>query len=152
MKLIAGLLVFAALGFTAAGAQTLPQSTQDRQTIANLEYQANLPGTDPATRAQIQQEISQLQYRINTRPLIQPMPTLPPTWQQQPGLSSTLPYVNSGNTVPMTATIYGSCAAEKAVLGYLQEQITLPSTTTDERNYDRQRIGDLQRQMAQEHC
>lgn len=152
MKRIAGLLVLAALSFGTAAAQTLPQSTQDRQAIANLEYQANLPGTSPATRAQIQQQISELQYRINTRPLIQPMPTLPPTWQQQPGLSSSLPHVSAKNTVPMTATVYGSCDADKAVLAYLQEQVKLPSTTTDERNYDRQRIGNLQREIAKERC
>lgn len=151
MKALA--LAFLALALPAAAiAQTLPQSTQDRQAIANLEYQANLPGTDPATKAHIAQQISQLQYRINTRPLVEPMPTFGPSWNMQPGVPSTLPTLNTQQTLPTTPTIYGSCDADKAVLAYLQEEVSSPATSTQERSYDFARIGDLQRAIAKAHC
>ena len=138
--------------WSGAIAQTLPPSTQDRQTIATLEYRANLPGTDPATRAEIQRQITQLEYQINTRPLIQPMPTLPPTWQQQPGMNGVLPQLDAQATVPMTATIYGSCDANRAVMSYLQQQVSMPATSAVEKQYDRERLDDIERSMKSQHC
>src|SRR5215469_4455905 len=70
----------AAVPLLAFAQTTLPQSTQDRQQIQNLQFQANLPGTSTADRAQIERQITQLQYQINTRSPIEPMPMLTPGW------------------------------------------------------------------------
>lgn len=146
-------LAMAALPLAAA-AQTLPQSTQDRQHIANLEYQATLPGTSAATRAAIEREIAALQYRINTNPPIAPMPTLAPTWNTRAQFTlqaGSLPQLGR-ETAPLAPSVYGSCSMNAAVVTYLTQQLSLPTTTTQERDWDRQRIGDLQRRMRASNC
>lgn len=66
-----------------AWAQTLPQSTIDRQQIMQLQSELSNPSITPSQRREIEMQISTLEYRINTRPLIVPPPNLskgaPPT-------------------------------------------------------------------------
>lgn len=137
-----------------AFAQTLPQSTQDRQQIQNLQFQANQPGTSAATRAQIQQQISQLQYQINTRSPIEPLPTLTPSWNGGPLLSGgKLPQLSANPTyAPLTPTIYGSCDSDRAVISYLTQQISMPSTTRQERLYNESQRAELQKDLKAKGC
>lgn len=143
----------AAVPLLALAQTTLPQSTQDRQQIQNLQYQANLPGTSAADRAQIQRQITQLQYQINTRPLIEPMPTLTPGWNGGILTSGNLPQLSANPTIaPMTPTIYGSCDADRAVIAYLNQEISLPSTGRQERNYDIDQRNQVQKDLKAKGC
>lgn len=155
-------LIFAALTFafrSPAPAQTLPPSTQDRQEIATLEFQASLPGTDAATRAVIERRIATLEYKIATLPpiapasLIIPQQTVPLSWNAHASVMTrgSLPQLAT-QTIPMQPAIYGSCAADRDVFAYLQQQLTLRSTIAQERQYDRMRIENLQRSMSSRHC
>jgi hypothetical protein len=137
------------LAFAAAialQAQTLPPSTQDRQSIANLEYQLSLPGVTASERREIELQITQLQYRINTRSPIQPLPTLAP--YAPPG--STLPsYVTT--SASMIVPVYGSCDADRGVIEYLRDRIKAADTQA-ERSYLKSQIVDLQRALSQRKC
>jgi hypothetical protein len=137
-----------------AFAQTLPQSTQDRQQIQNLQFQANQPGTNATDRAQIERQISQLQYQINTRSPIQPLPTLTPAWNGGPLLNGgRLPQLSTNPSIaPMRPTIYGSCDSDRAVIAYLTQQISLPDTTRQERIYDENRRAELQKDLRAKDC
>ncbi len=77
------LLCFEATGGGAA-AQTLPQSTLDRQRIMQLQNELNNPSITPSQRREIEMRISTLEYRINTRPLVVPPPNLAPTASPAP--------------------------------------------------------------------
>ncbi|HET9029321.1 MAG TPA: hypothetical protein VFN49_04025 [Candidatus Aquilonibacter sp.] len=133
-------------------AQTLPQSTQDRQEIANLIYQANLPGTSQADRAEIQRRITQLQYQINTAPPIAPMPTVAPLWNGN-GPVGQLPQVNVHATpVPLSPTVYGSCDGDRAVIAYLNQQLELPTLTIQERRYAQSRRDELVNDLRTRRC
>ncbi len=137
-----------------AQTQTLPQSTQDRQQIQNLQFQANLPGTSAADRAQIRRQIDQLRYQINTRSPVEPMPTLTPSWNGNPVLSGgSLPQLSANPTyAPLTPTIYGSCESDQAVIQYLTQQISLPTTTRQERNYNENQRAELQKDLHAKGC
>jgi hypothetical protein len=154
MKTLITVALAAAVAFPLlAPAQTLPQSTQDRQEIATLTYQANLPGTSAADRLAIQRRITQLQYQINTRPLVQPMPTLAPSWSGQVGSLSQLPQLNpNAPPVPLTPTIYGSCDGDRSVIAYLDEQLKLATTTRQERNYALAQRAELERDLRSRGC
>ena len=129
--------------------QGLPQSTLDRQQIQNLQFQAGLPGTTPEDRAQIQREITQLQYQINTRPLIEPMPTITPGWNSAALVNGQLPALSANPTIaPTSATIYGSCAADRQVITYLTQQIQLPSVGLQERVYDESQRKQLIKEVS----
>jgi hypothetical protein len=146
LLLLLAIALVAGISPQLARAQTLPPSTQDRQEIANLEYQATLPGATAATRADIARRISELQYQIDTRPAIEPMPTIAPAWNQPLSIPSQNASVSpqlSTQTQDMTAPVYGSCASDRDVIAYLQQQLTLVSTSPQERTYDRSRIADL---------
>jgi len=135
-------------------AQTLPQSTQDRQQIQNLQFQANLPGTSAATRAEIEKQISQLQYQINSRAPIEPLPTLTPSWNGGPLMDrGQLPQLSVNPTyVPLTPTIYGSCDSDQAVIAYLTEEISRPDTTRQERLYNQNQRAELQKDLKAKGC
>lgn len=136
-----------------AFAQTLPQSTQDRQQIQNLQFQANLPGTSATDRAQIERQINQLQYQINTRPAIQPMPTLTPPWNGGMLSGGNLPQLSANPTyAPLSPTIFGSCDSDRAVISYLTEQISQPDVTRQERNYDQNQRAELQKDLKAKGC
>lgn len=149
--------VLVALGIAAvpllAFAQTsLPQSTQDRQQIQNLQFQANLPGTSAADRAQIERRITELQYQINTRPLIEPMPTLTPGWNGASLPGGKLPQLSNTTVAPITPTIYGSCDADRAVIAYLEQEMQLPSTSRQERLYDADQKQQLEKDLRSKGC
>lgn len=104
-----------------ASAQTLPQSTLDRQQIMQLQNELNNPSVTPSQRRDIEMQISTLEYRINTRPLIVPPPNL------VPGASPTpFPYLaKPGATVlgiPRGATpaIQDACSERAALTARLQ--------------------------------
>ena len=149
-----GLALVAALATPAlVAAQSLPPSTQDRQAIATLTYQANLPGTSATERAAIARRISELQYQINTRPLIAPMPTIAPNWTGNVAPINQLPALNPNATpVPLGPSIYGSCEAERSVVAYLDEQLSLPSTTYQERQYALSRRAELEKDLRARGC
>lgn len=129
-------------------AQTLPQSTQDRQEIQNLQFQASLPGTTAADRAQIQRQITQLQYQINTNPPIEPLPTLTPSWNSASLINGQLPAMAANpSTAPTSPTIYGSCDADREVIAYLTQQTQLRSVGYQERQYDENLLGQLQKEL-----
>ena len=136
-----------------ASAQQLPQSTIDRQQIANLTYRANLPGTSAADRLAIQRQIIELQYRINTAPPVQPLPTIAPSWTGSVGTLSSLPRLNpNASPVPLAPTVYGSCEGDRAVIAYLTEQLQSPSTTRQERTYAAARRDELERDVRSRGC
>jgi len=99
-----------------ASAQTLPQSTIDRQQIMQLQNDLNNPAITPSQRRDIEMQISTLEYRINTRPLIIPPPNL-----AAPASSTPVPYLaKSADAVlvaPQGATpaLQDACS-ERAVL------------------------------------
>ncbi len=134
-------------------AQTLPQSTQDRQQIQNLQFQANLPGTSAADRAQIERQITQLQYQINTRSPIEPMPTLTPGWNGGVLTSGNLPQLSANPTIaPITPTIYGSCDGDRAVIAYLNQELQLASTSRQERIYDSNQKAQIEKDLRAKGC
>jgi len=99
-----------------ASAQTLPQSTLDRQQIMQLQNDLNNPSITPPERREIEMQISTLEYRINTRPLIVPRPNLAPRASPTP-----FPYLaNPGAAIlviPRGATPANQDAcSERAVL------------------------------------
>ncbi len=147
-------LAAAAVPLLAFAQTSLPQSTQDRQQIQNLQFQANLPGTSAAERTQIERQISQLQYQINTRAPVQPMPTLTPSWNGGPLFSGgNLPQLTANPTfAPLSPTIYGSCDSDRAVISYLTQQISLPTTTRQERLYDQSQSAELQKDLRAKGC
>jgi hypothetical protein len=154
MKLRAALV---ALGIAAvpllALAQTLPQSTVDRQQIQNLQYQANLPGTSPTDRANIQRQITQLQYQINTRPPIQPLPTMSPAWNAAALVNGQLPRMDENPKIaPTAATIYGSCDADRSVIAYLTQEIQMSETLRQERLYDENQRALTEKDLHSKGC
>ena len=140
-----------ALGLPSAlcSAQTLPQSTVDRQTIAQLQYQLSIPGVSAVQRREIDLHISQLEYQINTRPPITPPPFLQmpePAHQSPLGFA---PYAVPAATDALTAQ---SCAADRAVIAYLAGQLRDASATPQERSYVTGRIVELQRNLSDRNC
>ena len=99
-----------------ASAQTLPQSMLDRQQIMQLQNDLNNPSITPPERREIEMQISTLEYRINTRPLIVPPPNLAP-----PASPTPFPYLAKPGAAiwvtPRGATpaIQDACS-ERAVL------------------------------------
>jgi len=150
--------VLVAIGVAAApllalAQTTLPQSTQDRQQIQNLQFQANLPGTSATDRAQIQRQITQLQYQINTRSPIAPMPTLTPGWNINVLNGGNLPQLSVNPTyAPLTPTIYGSCDGDRSVIAYLNEELQQPSTTRQERIYDNNQKALIEKDLKAKGC
>ncbi len=104
-----------------APAQTLPQSTLDRQQIMQLQNDLNNPSITPSQRREIEMQISTLEYRINTRPLIVPPPNLAPRVSPTP-----FPYLAKPGAallvVPPGATpaIQDACAERAVVTARLQ--------------------------------
>ncbi len=90
---VLALLCFEVLG-PGASAQTLPQSTLDRQQIVQLQNELSNPSITPSQRRDIQMQIATLEYRISTRPLIVPPPNLAPVASPAP-----FPYVAKPATV-----------------------------------------------------
>ncbi len=143
----------AAVPLLAFAQTTLPQSTQDRQQIQNLQFQANQPGTSATDRARIQRQITQLQYQINTRAPIEPMPTLTPGWSSNVLNSGNLPQLSVNPTyAPLGPTIYGSCDGDRTVIAYLDQELGLASTTRQERIYDANQKAMLEKDLKKRGC
>ena len=137
----------------ATSSQTLPPSTNDRQTITYLEYELTQPGVTSQQRQVIEQQISHLQYQINTRPLI----TAPPNG------SPPVPLIPQNGRVPAMYTTsipiepyhykgYGSCDADREMIEYLQAELKDPSITYQEQTYIPQQINELEHDMKLRHC
>ena len=133
-------------------AQTLPQSTQDRQTIAQLQYQLSQPGVTAQDRVRIQERITQLQYQINTRPPIQAPGATPLPPQSYPIYP--VFYNQKAPDVPIEPSHYGygSCAADREMIEYLQDQLKDPNLTQQERTYIPNKIKDLEHDMKVRRC
>jgi hypothetical protein len=147
--------IFAAWLTAQLGAQTLPPSTQDRQAIANLEYQLSLPGVSPESRRAIQLQITRLQYQINTRSPVQPLPTLAPAPPQTASAAGYAPESYTTATAPNQIAVpaYGSCRADSSVLQYLQSLLSSPSIGYDERVYIKHsQLNDVRHQMSERRC
>lgn len=146
---------FLSLAFGVAAAfgraQTLPQSTVDRQTIAQLQYQLSMPGITAVQRREIEMQITQLEYQINTRP-----PIVPPPFSRtpQPALQGAIPYGAAQYAVPATADALPArpCDADRSVIAYLRGQLRDDTATAQERAYNSQRIRDLQRDLHARNC
>jgi hypothetical protein len=161
--LLAGaFFVFAATLTAALGAQTLPPSTQDRQQIAILEYRLSLPGVSPEDRRAIQLQITQLQYQINTRSPVQPLPTLAPTLPQA-GLGASSASISASrstgsngygaSTSQLSIPLYGSCEVDAGVIQYLQSQLSSPDIGYDERVYiSKDELREINYQMSSRRC
>ena len=149
---IVALLAAIAIPLIASAQTTLPPSTQDRQHIADLQYQLTQPGTSAADRARIEREISQLQYQINTRPAIQPAPAITPNWSGSLTLGN-LPRLDPNATpVPLGPAVYGSCEADRAVIEYLKQELQDPTTSHQERTYDRAKLNELETDLKSRNC
>ncbi len=117
---IVALLCFEIPGL-GASAQTLPQSTLDRQQIMQLQNELNNPSITPSQRREIEMQISTLEYRINTRPLIVPPPNLAPRVSPTP-----FPYLAKpgaailGTPRGATPTIRDACSQRAVLTARLQ--------------------------------
>ncbi len=124
----------------ASYAQTLPQSTVDRQSIAQLQSQLAMPGISIEQQREIQLQISQLEYQINTRP-----PIVDP---RSPG-------ANQGSRqtyTPATIVPLDLCAADRSVVEYLQGAVKDPKVPQQERAVDAQRIRSLREDLRSRNC
>jgi hypothetical protein len=91
-------LLTLALLMTAAPAiaqDSLAQNANERQAIMELEYQLNWVGVPPARATELQNQIDQIETKINT---------------------------NGEPNLPVPA--YGSCDADRGLIQYLQDQNT----------------------------
>ncbi len=148
-------MLSAALTPAIATAQTLPQSTVDRQTIAQLQYQLTQPGVSQQQRLAIQEQISELQYRINTRPLISKPPGAPTPPPLIPNSSagapfSAAPLAQGAFAVPHI--YYGSCDADKSMIAYESAELKNSTLTQDERGYVSDRLRQLHADMRARRC
>ncbi|MEO9171277.1 MAG: hypothetical protein ABI282_03130 [Candidatus Baltobacteraceae bacterium] len=132
-------------------AQTLPQSTIDRQTIAQLQYQLSLPGVTATQRRESEIQISQLEYQINTRPPIEPPPA-----SQMPLLKmQSSPFPSAEVQFPVQvvpATVYGSCDAGRSLIAYLSGEMNDAQLTAQERAYIPQHIVTLRNTLRSQRC
>ncbi|MDQ2866272.1 MAG: hypothetical protein M3R51_08600 [Candidatus Eremiobacteraeota bacterium] len=146
------LVKFAALSLLAlallpatARTQTLAQSTVDRQTIGQLQSELSAPNVTPAQRREIEMQISELRYQIDTRPAIQ-VPGPPPPAFAPPG-----PPANFSAPAPPEA-IDVSCDAYRSVIAYLSGELGSTQASTDERAAISQQIARLNGDLHSHHC
>ncbi len=142
-------LLVALLPF-ASNAQTLPQSTLDRQEIAQLQQQLAQPGLSEIDRLQIEQRITELQYRISTRPPIAPQPTLAPFAPGHPLPRAVLPPLPLmlGSPAPPAS----HCETLRILVTYLTSLQRDPQISPAERNYTAERIAALRREQQADRC
>lgn len=155
IRIAARLAAFLALSVTAAAAQTLPQSTTDRQTIAQLQYELTQPGVNAQQRLAIREQISELRYQINTRPLIAPPPGAPsPVPLLAPfgagAAFSSAPLVQGA--FPLPHVYYGSCDGDRSAFAYEKAELKNPQLTQEERGYVSDRLRQLSTEMRERRC
>ncbi|HEV7179044.1 MAG TPA: hypothetical protein VGN11_04190 [Candidatus Baltobacteraceae bacterium] len=131
-------------------AQTLPPSTVDRQAIAQLQYQLTQPGVSPSQRREIQLQISQLEYQINTRSPIAPAGSSPAPFTI-PALEQRAP-LSPLQLVPYEPVHYGSCEADRSVIAYLRGELGEPGLSQQERSYIPQQIDRLRDDLRARNC
>jgi hypothetical protein len=118
-------LVALALLVSAAPAMAqdaLAQNASERQAIMELEYQLNQPGVPPARQTQLENQIAQIETKINTN--------------GEPNLA-----------VP----VYGSCDADRGMVQYLQNQNTTDIDYQQQVNNNRA-IHDINAILAARGC
>jgi hypothetical protein len=163
LSLAAALAVVAIAPF-ATSAQTLPQSTMDRQAIANLQYRLTLPSTTPTDQREIQEHISQLQYQINTRAPITSPAAPHDVASPGPSLYTTIegnqitltPAIDRANgLIQLNDSIYTApdmCSADYGMIVYLNYVAGRSDTSYQEKTYIPHVIDRIQHQMRNTHC
>ena len=133
--------------------QSLPPSTNDRQSITYLEYELTQPGVTSQQRQVILKQISQLEYQINTRPLITPpgpesTPAIIPDNGRLPAMRATAP------PIPTEPSNYNTsaCDADRGMITYLEAKLQDPTISYQERVYIPQQINDLKTDIRNRHC
>lgn len=116
-------LFLTAVPVAAPAAMPLAASQVQRQTILDLEYQLNVPGTPAARATAIQNQIASLEAQIN------------------------------GSDVPaLSVPVYGGCEADQSVLSYLQDEVQNGDLDQDTLYTYRRNIYDLQVNLRQRGC
>jgi hypothetical protein len=160
-RLIAGITLAAAIPVAVGAQTTMPQSTQDRQSIQILQYQLTQPGVNATDRRQIQDQISHLQYQINTRPLIETphQNTTPQAGQAAANdTNQSFPSVDERANALVNIgdePLYGVrdlCTANAGTLEYLNGVLENPNTTYQERTYIPHLVNRIQHQMRNLSC
>jgi len=164
LGLLAAFVVIGVSTVVAGAQQNLPQSTQDRQAIAYLQYQLTQPGVNSVDRREIQQRISQLQYDINTRPPIEapkdyakPYGPQTQTYTRLTGVTLTIPSVDARATavINLTDTMFGKedmCTAKYDTIVYMNSQLHNPDNTYQELVYIPQVIDRTAHEMRNLGC